>query len=131
MKTIATFSKAEEAHLLRMRLEAGGIPAYLLDENIVQVNWLYSNAIGGVRVQVAEEDVAKALELMNEAGAPLDDAVAIPCPYCHSEETELDELPRRLSFLSLLLVGFPILVTRHGYRCRSCGKHWNERLRPE
>ena len=57
MVTIATFSKVEEAHLLRMRLEAGGIPAYLRDENTIQIDWLYSNALGGVRVQVAEEDV--------------------------------------------------------------------------
>src|SRR5436189_5646117 len=37
MQTIATFSKVEEAHLLRMRLESVGIEAVLLDENMAQL----------------------------------------------------------------------------------------------
>lgn len=57
MLTVATFSKPEEAHMLRLRLEAGGVPAYIQDENMVQTDWLYSNAIGGVRVQI-DEDVS-------------------------------------------------------------------------
>ena len=64
MVVVATFSKPEEAHLLRMRLEAGGIQAFIRDENTIQVDWLYSNAMGGVRVEVAEEDVAATRELL-------------------------------------------------------------------
>lgn len=64
MVAVATFSKPEEAHLLRMRLEAGGIQAFLRDENTIQVDWLYSNALGGVRVEVADEDVAATRELL-------------------------------------------------------------------
>lgn len=60
MTTIATFSKPEEAHLLRMRLESVGIPAYVQDENLIQADWFHSNAIGGVRVQVADQDVPEA-----------------------------------------------------------------------
>lgn len=60
MVTIATFSKPEEAHLLRMRLESSGIPAFLQDENLIQMDWLLSNAVGGVRVQVADEDLQAA-----------------------------------------------------------------------
>ena len=55
--------------MLRMRLEDAGIPAYLRDENTIQIDWLYSNALGGVRVEVAEEDVdaAKAILAMESA----------------------------------------------------------------
>ena len=66
MITVASFSKPEEAHLLRLRLEAGGVPAFVQDENMVQMDWMYSNAIGGVRVQIAEEDVARAKEILEE-----------------------------------------------------------------
>jgi len=55
MRTLAMFSKPEEAHLLRMRLEDAGVPAYLRDENITQV-WGFSPDMGGVRVEVDEED---------------------------------------------------------------------------
>ncbi|MEO7318607.1 MAG: DUF2007 domain-containing protein [Chthoniobacteraceae bacterium] len=62
MTTIANFSKTEEAHLLRMRLESGGIAAFLVDENVTQMEWSFLT--GGVRVQVADEDVAAAHELL-------------------------------------------------------------------
>ena len=55
MRTIATFNKPEEAHLFRLRLEAGGIEAFLADENVTQTKLSFFT--GGVRVQVADEDV--------------------------------------------------------------------------
>lgn len=64
MTTIATFNKPEEAHLLRMRIEAGGFHAFIQDENLVQIDWLLANAVGGVRVQVADEDVAAVHDLL-------------------------------------------------------------------
>ncbi|MDP6438554.1 MAG: hypothetical protein QGH74_02870 [Candidatus Brocadiia bacterium] len=45
--TIAAFSLPHEAHLARLRLEAEGIPCFVVDENIVAINWLYSNAARG------------------------------------------------------------------------------------
>ena len=66
MQTIATFSKAEQAHLLRMRLESVGIEAVLLDENMAQLEQPMSDGTGGVRLQVAEEDVNAARELLAE-----------------------------------------------------------------
>ena len=68
MVTVATFSKPEEAHLLRMRLEAAGIPAYLRDENISQV-WggsCFSPDLGGVKVEIAEEDMEAAREVLRD-----------------------------------------------------------------
>jgi len=76
MIVVATFSKPEEAHLLRMRLEAGGINAFIRDENTIQMDWLYSNALGGVRVEVAEEDEAAARELLADQGSGNDSASA-------------------------------------------------------
>ena len=62
MTTVATFNKPEDAHLLRMRLEAGGIAAFLCDENVAQLGW--NLMTGGVRVQVADEDVAAVREML-------------------------------------------------------------------
>jgi hypothetical protein len=75
VQTIATFSKPEDAHLLRMRLNAGGIEAFVQDENMVQMDWLLSNAVGGVRVQVADEDADAARDyLANDKGVdPVED----------------------------------------------------------
>lgn len=64
LTTLARFEKPEEAHLARMKLGAAGIEAFVFDENVIQVYWFYSNLIGGVRLQVHEEDVPAALEAL-------------------------------------------------------------------
>jgi len=121
VKTIATFSKPEEAHLFRTRLEAAGIPAYVQDEHFIQMDWLYSNAIGGVRVQIADDDLEAAREFLTNDSPQLDfDAVEVVCPKCGSHDTAPDQLPRRISFLSLLIFSFPLFVARHRWRCASC-----------
>lgn len=121
MITIATFSKPEEAHLLRMRLEAVGIPAYIRDENTIQMDWLYSNLIGGVRVEISPEDEAEAREFLEaDTVQEPDDSIDEICPQCGSKEVEPDETPRRLSFLSVLLLGFPFLIAKNRWHCLSC-----------
>ncbi len=73
MTTIATFNKSEDAHLLRLRLESGGIAAFLVDENVTQMEWSFLT--GGVRVQVADEEVEVVREfLANERTAKDSDA---------------------------------------------------------
>jgi hypothetical protein len=125
VKTIATFSKPEEAHLFRTRLEAAGIPAFVQDEHIVQMDWLYSNAIGGVRVQIADQDIEAAREFLgaDTEQQPVDAAEAI-CPVCSSPQIESYEFPRRVAFLTLLLFGIPLLFSRRRWRCSSCGHVW-------
>jgi len=75
MITIATFSKVEDAHLLRMRLESAGIPAFIPNENTIQVDWGLTNMLGGVTVEIAEEDLEAARALLSEepADAPDED----------------------------------------------------------
>ncbi len=124
MITIATFSKPEEAHLLRMKLEAGGVDAYIQDENTVQMDWLLSNAIGGVRVQVGDEDLETAKEILSAPPANPIEAEGTECPDCSSLHTAPDELPRRMAFLSLLVLGFPFPFLRRRWRCADCGHTW-------
>lgn len=51
--TIATFDKTTDAHIAMGRLVAEGIPAQLFDDNMVQMDWLYSIALGGIKLRVA------------------------------------------------------------------------------
>lgn len=130
MITIASFSKPEEAHLLKLRLEAGGVAAYVQDENMIQMNWMYSNAIGGVRVQIVEDDEERAREILREPPMSPEPMGMPPCPKCASTATAPDELPRRLSFLALLLAGFPLMISKTRWRCSQCQHAWNEANRP-
>lgn len=75
MKTIAAFSKIEDAYLVRSRLEGSGVTAFVRDEFTVAANPLYANAIGGVKVEVADEDYDRAREVL-----ALDARAAAPGP---------------------------------------------------
>ena len=64
MKTVAKFMNAEEAHLLRIRLAGFGVPAVVCDDLTTTVAPFLTNAIGGVRVQVSDDDYETAQELV-------------------------------------------------------------------
>jgi len=66
MKTIARFRNPEDAHLFRAYLATNEVDAHVLDEHLVQLFWHYSDAIGGVRVVVADEEFNAAIELRDE-----------------------------------------------------------------
>lgn len=62
--TVAKTSLPGEAHAIRMRLESEGIPVFLFDEYTVTMDWLLSNAIGGVKVQVPDHCLERAREIL-------------------------------------------------------------------
>ncbi len=70
MVTIRTFSRVMDADLARMRLESAGIQSLLPDESIN--SWVLGEGplVGGVRLQVAEEDAARAQEILAELAVP-------------------------------------------------------------
>ena len=67
MVTIRACTLLVDAQTMQSVLAGSGIESFLPDELTVQNNWMWSNAIGGVRLQVNEEDAARAEEILNEA----------------------------------------------------------------
>jgi hypothetical protein len=67
MVTVAHCNLLAEAHAMRVQLEAEGIPVFLADELTVAMDWLLSNAIGGVKVQVPERYAARATQLLEKS----------------------------------------------------------------
>lgn len=121
MKTIAVCSTPEEAHLVRGRLEAAGIPGFIRDEATIQMNWFYSNAIGGVRVEVMEEDEAAAREFLGaKAPAAQESPVEVTCPACGSARTVHQDLSRRWALVVLYLFKVPIPFSRRSWKCADC-----------
>ena len=77
LTTVAAFDEPVRANLARNVLEAAGIPVIISDSEIVAMDWLLSNAVGGIKVQVREEDAeraaaALAAEFGDEAGHATD-----------------------------------------------------------
>ncbi len=60
----AKFLTATEAFVVKGLIESEGVPAIVADANIVQNNELLAIAVGGVRVLVPEEGLARAKEII-------------------------------------------------------------------
>jgi hypothetical protein len=127
--TIATFSFSHEAHLAKMQLDAMGIPSFIADENTVNMNWMYSNAIGGVRLQVPEAFAAQAQEALSEPveiiptpeleiDPELESAV---CPYCGGILGQPYTAGKRIAFITLLFLKLPWPI-KDVRKCTACGK---------
>jgi hypothetical protein len=62
--TIAAFASPLEAHLARNCLAEAGIESFLMGEEAVAMAWMFSNAVGGVKLQVEAADEVKALAVL-------------------------------------------------------------------
>lgn len=71
LATIASFSFAHEAYIARAKLESEGIPVALSDEHTINMQWLYSNALGGVKVQVPTPFAEQAIEILLQDNSDL------------------------------------------------------------
>ncbi len=67
MKTVATFFWLDQAYMARAALEGSGIRAFIPDEYAVSTRPLIENALGGVRLQVEDEDYDRAKEFLKSS----------------------------------------------------------------
>jgi hypothetical protein len=119
--TIATFGHSWEAHLAAGKLEAAGIPAVLVDENINAVGGgIYTSMVGGIKLQVPQIDVDRALEAL-----PRHVRISrVKCPKCGSDDTRQIDYSPGLKIFFLLLLGIPYLFVQKPWICLSCSNVW-------
>ncbi len=67
-RILNTFIYAHDAHMAKNYLESQGIDVILKDELTVQVNNFYSNAIGGVKILIRDEDFDLGVETLKQGG---------------------------------------------------------------
>ncbi len=117
------YSTPLEAPVVRGHLEAAGIPCFLRDEHTIGVNWLYSNALGGVRLCVPEEELERAKEILT-GDAEESGPAGMSCTRCGSSRVRDVNQWRRWAMVSLLLFHLPLPFSRDRFRCESCGHGW-------
>jgi len=129
MITVASFDNIEQAELLKGQLEHAGIQAFLADAAVVTLNWMYSNAVGGVKVQIHEDDLERAKALLQELDGSADGTVPLSeheCPDCGSTKVEFRKISKSFFMLSLLVLGIPLAFYRPRCHCLACGKTWKK-----
>lgn len=133
MIVVARFSFPLDAHIAKASLDAAGIESYILDEHTVNTQWLYSNAMGGVRLVVEEANLKKAAQILNsDFSEALVDEVGTEksqdtCPHCGSKDLSAHTKGKQPAFLVFILLGFPLFFYKHGYKCNQCGE-FSEKL---
>lgn len=131
MVTVARFRDPQIAHVARGVLESSGIHAVVLDEHMVQANWVLSQAIDGVKVAVLEEDLSEAREALADdfSEAMIDTVTPITtepedcCPHCGSTDIAQNNYSP-LSLIPSILLQLPVFFRRKKWACRACKATW-------
>jgi Zn finger protein HypA/HybF involved in hydrogenase expression len=94
-----------EAHIAKGVLEEEGINCWLKDENTVTIDPILTNAVGGIKVMVAEENAQQAREILERLRK--EQKAAVVCPNCGSHNVELVSTPRKaINWLSAITTFF-------------------------
>lgn len=130
MSTIRQFRDLPEALLAKGSIESAGIEAILTDDNVVRLDWFWSNLMGGIKLKVGPEDVEAANEILNQ---PIPDGFDVEgigeylqpeCPKCQSLDVNFRELVPA-AYLSLAL-NVPLPLRRRAWHCHSCDAEWED-----
>lgn len=121
---IKSYSYPYEAQIAKARLTSVGIPAMIENEHTINMNWLYSNALGGVKVAVTHDHMEDAKFLLEhdfsqDVDEEFDQSRKL-CPKCNSALIEPFTQGKRSAFLLFAIIGFPLNKYVHGYRCQQC-----------
>jgi ribosomal protein S27E len=111
--TLRQFRDLPDALLAKGSLESAGIQAYLVDDNMIRMDWFISNLLGGIKLKVSPEDAEAAREILNQPIPEMLDVEGVgnfeqpKCPQCQSLDVTYVEYARR-------------------WICNSCGSAWDE-----
>ena len=83
---LETFDNYIDAGLMLGRFEEAGINCWLKDEQTATLNPILTNAIGGIKLMVAEDDIKEATEILNALKEIKRESFA--CPKCGSHNIE-------------------------------------------
>jgi hypothetical protein len=125
------FRDLPEALLAKGALESAGIECFLADDITIRMDWLWSNALGGIKLCVKSEDADAAAQLLDQ-GIPEGFEVTGAgeykqphCPKCHCMDISFEDLNKPVAYTGIFL-GVPIPLSRRRWKCNSCGKVWQE-----
>ena len=126
--TLKRFDNTIDAHLLMSKLEHEGIPSVIFDENMVSLNPLYAQTLGGIKLKIHEYNLDAALQVLSDLeqiGFQDENGEVIKCPNCKSSKLytgfkSMKGFAGVLSaIMSLLLMIYPFYYDSL-YRCKKC-----------
>jgi hypothetical protein len=130
--TLRRYRDLTEAIIARGVVESAGIEVYLQNENTVRLDWVISNGIGGILLQVEESDAPAALQLLEQ---PIPRSIAFDgtedfeqphCPKCGSIDVIYQAEHLKTAFTGAMLLAIPSPTGRTISICNACGARWED-----
>ncbi|GAA4344285.1 DUF2007 domain-containing protein [Flaviaesturariibacter amylovorans] len=118
-----------DAHIAQAQLEDAHIRCWLKDEHTVTTNPMFTNAVGGIKLMVAEPQLGRAQELLQAIEA--ERRRHARCPLCAGGNIEWVHTPRKtannvVSAALSYLFGNMALAPDKVQHCFDCGHEWDE-----
>ena len=130
-KLIRRYQYSSEAIIFKGKLESEGISVFIRDNNTIDAYPLYSNAVGGVKLFVKNDEFIKANEILSQVSEYSLDEMnqLVHCPKCDYKQikmtTSIKDTKNLLAFIfSILFVLMPF-YSKHKYRCSKCKFEFN------
>ncbi len=116
-----------QADIVRGRLEVEGIPAILGNRHLVAADWMYAQALGGVRILVPREFVSEARAIIADidSGQFLDADETLrqegACADCGAKLSRKSSSSWKFALFSLhLLLPIPLPFRKNVFYCQQC-----------
>lgn len=121
------YETALQANRDKQILAESGINSFIANEQLIQSDWLLSQAVGGIQLQVFEEDLEKAKKVLQdyknneEFSLEVEHTIENPdfdfvCPKCGSNHIYRDDSATSFFGVSIL--------TSHKFVCYYCGNEF-------
>ena len=134
---VATYNNYIDANIMLGRMQEEGIDCWLKDENIVTIDPLLTNAVGGIKLMVAENERMRALQWLWEMNK--EKKALLSCPKCNSHNLEYVSTPRKPGNWISVLLGFLVtsitamsfvnsivMPVEQVYHCFDCGTEFDK-----
>jgi len=108
-KHIATFTYPSELAVARSILEVNEIDCYVKDEITVQVHNFYSNAIGGIRLEVPDDEYHDAYEILSNSGYNQFLNENIKTETSEIQTKEFSKLNKGLRFVIISIISIAVI----------------------
>jgi len=102
--TVGIYGTPYEAGLAKSALESYDIPAFVADEFTIGVNSLYSNALGGIKVNVPASRVEDACRILRQELLPQEEEIM------RDIASSTPSFPKSLAWLYLLMGASGLII---------------------
>ena len=124
---IFSFDNYVSAHIALGRLQEEGMDCWLKDENMVTIDPILTNAVGGIKLMVANSQADEAIAIL--ATLQANHRATRSCPSCGSHNIEYVSSARKagnwLTAVATFFFGSYALAPGKVYHCFDCDKEFD------